>query len=107
MKAPRWCPTRHRFLAGCAAAAATARAGEPPAGVSEFRRGGMVYRQLGRNGMEVSLLSFGSHTDPADRVSAGRNLTVLSPPGQQRRDRIISRALDRGVNLLDVGASEG
>ena len=106
VRAPKLCPSRRRFLAGCAGgAAALAGEGLPPA--PGYRRGGMDYRRLGRTGMDVSLLSFGSHTDPADRVPAGRGVTVLTPQGQQRRDRIISRALDLGVNLLDVYASEG
>ena len=49
--------------AGFAAAQAGLANGLPP--VHEFRRGGMVYRQLGRSDLYVSLLSFGSHTDPA------------------------------------------
>ncbi len=93
--------TRRRFLAACTATATA------PAAVVEYRRGGMPYRRLGRTGMDISLLSFGSHTDPADRVRAGRGLTVLTPQGQQRRDRIIAHAFDLGVNLLDVYASEG
>lgn len=79
----------------------------PAAAGVEYRRGGMVYRRLGRTGMDVSLLAFGSHTDPADRVQVGRGRTVLTEAGQARRDRIIERAFDYGVNLLDVYASEG
>jgi aryl-alcohol dehydrogenase-like predicted oxidoreductase len=67
----------------------------------------MVYRKLGKTGLDVSLLSFGSHTDPRDRVQAGPAKTVLTEAGQARRDRILSRALDLGVNLVDVYASEG
>jgi len=75
--------------------------------VPEFRRGGMAYRRLGRTDLWVSLLSFGSHTDPADRIPAGPNKTVLTESGQARRDRIILKAFDLGVNLLDVYDSEG
>jgi len=67
----------------------------------------MIYRRLGQTGMDVSALSFGSHTDPVDRVRAGPNKTVLTPAGQARRDRIIARAFDYGVNLLDVYETEG
>jgi aryl-alcohol dehydrogenase-like predicted oxidoreductase len=67
----------------------------------------MTYRPLGKTGIPVSLLSFGSHTDPADRVKAGPAKTVLTAQGQAKRDRIISSAFDRGVNLIDVYASEG
>jgi aryl-alcohol dehydrogenase-like predicted oxidoreductase len=104
--------TRREFLAACSAGLLAggpfAAAGEVqmPA-VREFRRGGMVYRRLGQTGMDVSLLSFGSHTDPADRLPAGEDKTVLTPQGQARRDRIIAHAFDLGVNLLDVYASEG
>jgi aryl-alcohol dehydrogenase-like predicted oxidoreductase len=67
----------------------------------EFRRGGMAYRPLGRTGMNVSLLAFGSHTDRAYTIKGGiRNL--LNAEGQVRRDRQISRAMDLGVNLIDV-----
>ncbi|MEN6603871.1 MAG: aldo/keto reductase, partial [Bryobacteraceae bacterium] len=74
---------------------------------AEYRRGGMVYRKLGKTGLDVSLLSFGSHTDPKDRLPAGPGKTVLTEGGQARRDRILARAFDFGVNLLDVYASEG
>ncbi len=74
---------------------------------TEFRRGGMTYRNLGKTGLNVSLLAFGSHTDPADRIPAGPGKTVLTAAGQARRDRIISRACDLGVNLLDVYDTEG
>lgn len=75
--------------------------------VPEYRRGSMFYRRLGRTDLYPSLLSFGSHTDPSDRVENGKKGTVLTPQGQQRRDRMIARAFDLGVNLLDVYASEG
>jgi aryl-alcohol dehydrogenase-like predicted oxidoreductase len=75
--------------------------------VPEYRRGGMVYRRLGQTGLDVSLLAFGSHTDPSDRVRAGPDKTVLTEQGQARRDRIIARAFDLGVNLLDVYETEG
>ena len=93
--------TRRAFLAACSVAGAAA------ARVLEYGRGGMTYRRLGRTDLDVSLLSFGSHTDPADRVRAGPSKTVLTPQGQERRDRIITRAFDRGVNLLDVYDTEG
>ena len=92
--------TRRSFLAGGAA-------GLLGPAVPEYRRAGMVYRRLGQTGLEVSLLAFGSHTDPADRVRAGPGKTVLTEQGQARRDRIIARAFDLGVNLLDVYETEG
>ncbi|MBI4877256.1 MAG: aldo/keto reductase [Acidobacteria bacterium] len=93
-------PTTRRAFLGCCTGALLNAA-------QEYQRGGMIYRRLGRTGMDVSLLSFGSHTDPKDRVKAGRNQTVLTAEGQARRDRIISRAFGLGVNLLDVYESEG
>ena len=54
-----------------------------------------------------SLLAFGSHTDPTDRVPAGPAGTVLTSAGQARRDRIIAHAFDLGVNMLDIYADMG
>jgi aryl-alcohol dehydrogenase-like predicted oxidoreductase len=89
-------------------AAGLVRTGAEPAPVREFQRGGMVYRRLGQTGMDISLLSFGSHTDTADRVqTAPPRKNVLTEQGQARRDRIITRAFDMGVNLLDVYEEEG
>lgn len=98
---------RRNFLAagaGLLASKATLAAG--PQKAIEFRRGGMAYRRLGQTDLYPSLLAFGSHTDPADRVKAA-NGTVLTPEGQARRDRIVAHAFDLGVNLLDVYATEG
>jgi aryl-alcohol dehydrogenase-like predicted oxidoreductase len=68
----------------------------------------MVYRRLGQTGIDISLLSFGSHTDTVDRVpTAAPRKNVLTAQGQERRDRIITRAFDMGVNLLDVYEEEG
>ena len=67
----------------------------------------MTYRRLGNTGMDVSLLSFGSHTDPADRIPVRLGKTTLTAKGQAKRDRIIAAAFDRGVNLMDVYESEG
>jgi len=78
----------------------------PNALAGEFRRGGMVYRPLGKTGINVSILCFGSHTDRAYKLAGGiRN--VLNAEGQARRDRQISKALDLGVNILDVYEHEG
>jgi aryl-alcohol dehydrogenase-like predicted oxidoreductase len=81
-----------------------------PAGLAaaaEFQRGGMVYRRLGQTDLYLSLLSFGSHTDPDDRVPAGSAGFVLTAAGQARRDRIIAHAFDLGVNMLDIYADMG
>ena len=106
------CMTRRRFMqcAGAGLAAAmlprTVIGAPASAGTGEFRRGGMVYRPLGKTWMNVSLLAFGSHTDRAYKVRGGiRN--VLTAEGQARRDRQISLAMDRGVNLIDVYEHEG
>jgi len=102
--------TRRDFLRQCSAGLiGTALGGTALAApaVAEYRRGGMTYRRLGRTDLDLSLLSFGSHTDPAVRRRAGPGKTVLTEEGQMRRDRLIARALDLGVNLLDVYDSEG
>lgn len=101
----RFCPSRRRFLgAGCAALVGRSVSS---AATIEYQRGGMIYRRLGNTGMDVSVLSFGSHTDPADRVRVRPGKTTLKPAGQSKRDRIIASAFDRGINLLDVYESEG
>ena len=87
------------FLAAAAGQAALAA-------VPELRRGGMIYRKLGRTDLYVSALSFGSHTDPAFKRKAG-SANVLTEEGQARRDRMISRALDLGVNMVDTYENEG
>ena len=104
--------TRRDFIWKCSASLAAVGAGvvRPSilgAGVSEYRRGGMVYRRLGNTDLWPSLLAFGSHTDPADRVPAGWSGTVLTTAGQARRDRIIAHAFDLGVNMLDIYADMG
>jgi aryl-alcohol dehydrogenase-like predicted oxidoreductase len=102
----RPCFSRRHFL-GAGLAGLAAPISIPAAPPTEYSRGGMVYRRLGNTGMDVSLLSFGSHTPVADRVRVNPSQTKLTPEGQARRDRIITRAFDRGVNLLDVYESEG
>lgn len=98
------CPSRRRFLG--AASAALLGSSASASSTIEYQRGGMVYRRLGNTGMDVSVLSFGSHTDPADRIQVRPGKTALKPEAQIKRDRIISAAFDRGVNLLDVYESE-
>ncbi len=96
--------TRRRLMrAGALAAAAGFAGGGTP---GEYRRGGMVYRPLGRTGIHVSLLAVGSHTDPAYRRRADFG-NVLTEEGQARRDRLLARAFDLGVNLVDVYENEG
>ncbi|MFN7922997.1 MAG: aldo/keto reductase [Bryobacteraceae bacterium] len=94
---------RRAFLA--AAAAATSRANTLPA-VREYRRRGMIYRRLGETDLYVSLLSFGSHTDPGYKKRV-ENGNVLTEEGQQRRDRLMSRAFDLGINMVDTYENEG
>ena len=74
--------------------------------VAELRRGGMIYRRLGQTELYPSLLSFGSHTDPAFKRKVTHG-TVLTEEGQARRDRLLTRALDAGVNMVDVYETEG
>jgi aryl-alcohol dehydrogenase-like predicted oxidoreductase len=104
--------TRRDFLRASASlmAAGGVGLGRPSglvgAAVAGYQRGGMVYRRLGQTDLYPSLLSFGSHTDPTDRVPA-RYGTVLTPAGQARRDHIIAHAFDLGVNMLDIYADMG
>jgi aryl-alcohol dehydrogenase-like predicted oxidoreductase len=101
------CLSRRKFLAAAAghvaAGAALANSLTP---VEEYRRGGMVYRRLGGTDLYVSLLSFGSHTDPAYKVPMPHGMR-LNEEGQQRRDRQIALALDRGVNMVDTYENNG
>ncbi|MBL8290586.1 MAG: aldo/keto reductase [Bryobacterales bacterium] len=102
------CHTRRDFLFRGALGAA-ALAGSPPASfgaVKEYRRGGMVYRKLGQTDLYVSLLSFGSHTDPAYKIH-GKGRNTLNAEGQARRDRLLARAFDLGVNVVDTYENEG
>ena len=105
------CFSRRRFLQ-CTAATVAASCLPPMSWADsivapgQFRRGGMVYRPLGKTGLNVSLLAFGSHTDEAYKLVGGlRN--SLNAEGQARRDRQISKAIDLGVNLIDVYEHEG
>ncbi len=100
----RLCPSRRQFLG--AASAALVGSSTSASTPVEYQRGGMIYRRLGNTGVDVSVLSFGSHTDPADRIQVRRGKTALKPEAQAKRDRIITAAFDRGVNLLDVYESE-
>ena len=106
-----FCMSRRQFLQSTAATLAasclhTPAWAESTVAPGQFRRGGMVYRPLGKTGLNVSLLAFGSHTDHAYKLQGGiRN--ILSAEGQARRDRQVSRAIDLGVNLIDVYEHEG
>src|SRR5918997_1778504 len=95
------CVSRRAFLAAAAGVPAVMAAP-----VAELRRGGMIYRRLGRTDLYPSLLSFGSHTDPAFKRKV-KHGSVLTEEGQTRRDNLLSHALDRGVNMVDVYESEG
>ena len=101
------CLSRRQFLAASAAfAAAPAAVGARLPAVREYRRGGMVYRRLGRTDMDVSLLSFGSHTDPTYKIKA-KHGRVLNEEGQARRDRQLAHAFDLGVNMVDTYENNG
>jgi aryl-alcohol dehydrogenase-like predicted oxidoreductase len=97
-------PTRREFL--FAGASGVVAAATQQGAVKEYRRGGMVYRQLGQTDIYTSLLSFGSHTDPAFKIH-GNGVNTLTAEGQSRRDRLLSRAFDMGVNLVDTYENEG
>ena len=79
--------TRRSFLAGSAAgllASETWLSAEPQKSI-EFRRGGMTYRRLGQTDLYPSLLSFGSHTDPADRG------VITSQNGSPRQAMVVAK----------------
>jgi aryl-alcohol dehydrogenase-like predicted oxidoreductase len=76
------------------------------AAVPQFRRGGMLYRRLGQTDLYPSVLSFGSHTDPAYKLPGPRG-TVLNEAGQARRDRQVAHAFDLGINMLDIYEKDG
>ena len=92
-------------LAAGLGTAATGTA-EPTRPVGEFRRRGMLYRRLGQTDLYVSMLSFGSHTDPKFKRVL-KNHSVLTQEGQARRDRQLARAFDLGVNMVDTYESDG
>src|SRR5262249_55242241 len=105
--------SRRQFLqqiSGLALAAglgtAATDAAEPTKPVREFRRRGMLYRRLGQTDLYMSVLSFGSHTDPKFK-RAVKNYSVLTEEGQTRRDRQLARAFDLGVNMVDTYESDG
>ena len=54
------------------------------------QKGGMLYRTLGRTGIEVSLLGFGSH------------LTKFNRENPEKRNRQIQLSIEKGVNLFDI-----
>jgi len=66
----------------------------------------MLYRRLGPTDLYVSVLSFGSHTDPKFK-RAVKDHSVLTEEGQARRDRQLSRAFALGVNMVDTYESDG
>src|SRR5262249_19544651 len=108
----RWpvfhCPSRREFLrqtSGLALAAGLSAA-EQARPVRGVRRSGMLYRRLGQADLHVSVLSFGSHTDPKFKKPL-KDHSVLTDEGQARRDRQLSRAFDLGVNMVDTYESDG
>jgi aryl-alcohol dehydrogenase-like predicted oxidoreductase len=98
--------SRRTFLAAAAGLSGATAAPATVVPVAEIRRGGMIYRRLGQTDLYPSLLSFGSHTDPAYKKKAAHG-SVLNEKGQSRRDHLLSHAFDLGVNMVDVYESEG
>ena len=104
--------SRRKFLGQCAGLLAGGLVGAPhaaavdPEPIRAYRRGGMLYRRLGQTDLFLSALSFGSHTNPTYRVSTKYG-SALNDEGQARRDRHIAKALDLGVNMVDVYENAG
>jgi aryl-alcohol dehydrogenase-like predicted oxidoreductase len=98
--------SRRAFLAAAAGVPSALAAPNAVAPVPEIRRGGMIYRRLGQTDLYPSLLSFGSHTDPAYKRKV-KHGSVLTEEGQTRRDNLLSRAIEQGVNMVDVYETEG
>jgi aryl-alcohol dehydrogenase-like predicted oxidoreductase len=98
--------SRRAFLAAAAGVQAAIGAPNVVSPVPELRRAGMIYRRLGQTDLFPSLLSFGSHTDPAYKRKV-KHGSVLTEEGQARRDHLLTHALDLGVNMVDVYESEG
>jgi len=93
----RW--SRRDFLRTCSIAAVGAGLGLPKTGLGSlgtsvrgYTRGGMEYRRLGQTDLFISLLAFGSHTDPSFKRQQGDRF-VLNEEGQAIRDRQVARAL--------------
>src|SRR5947208_134914 len=99
-----WQSSSLALAAGLGTAAPAVAEGTKP--VREFRRHGMLYRRLGQTDLYVSMLSFGSHTDPKFKRVV-KNHCVLTEEGQARRDRQLARAFDLGVNMVDTYESDG
>ena len=88
---------------------ASASPSEP---VREFRRGGMLYRRLGRADLFVSVLAYGSHTDPAFKRPGRIDLVLqLDPPAADLRRRLLDRwhpDIRAGIDLDGaVAATDG
>ena len=71
----------------------------------------MIYRKLGRTGLEISAFSMGGHEYLPDGRSRGFNedFTLAIKPGylfegfgRERRRQILSIAFDNGINFFDV-----
>ncbi len=77
---------RRAFLQRAAAGAAVTGLGLHGCG----QKGGMIYRTLGRTGIEVSLLGFGSHLAKENKANP------------KERDRQIQEGIDRGINFFDI-----
>jgi aryl-alcohol dehydrogenase-like predicted oxidoreductase len=71
----------------------------------------MIYRKLGRSGLDISVFSMGGHEYLPDGRSRGFNedFVLATKPGylfegfgQERRRQILSIAFDNGINFFDV-----
>jgi len=115
-------PTRREVLqTGAAVAAGLAVAGSTqrtcvaqPADMDQIRKTRsynpeMEYRRLGKTGIWVSAVCMGGHWKRIDKYIGGSNINPYGLPGSQHRSAfdqnrwdVVSRCIERGINLIDA-----
>ena len=91
--------SRRAFFLQSSGLALAAGAADRPELIQEYSRGGMMYRWLGHSDLFVSMLSFGSHTNPAFKRRA-KHGGDLNEEGQALRDRQVSLSVRELVHFL-------
>lgn len=62
----------------------------------------MLYKRLGKNGPEVSVLSFGCMRFPGREQELGHADFLSLPPDEEKSLRLIHLAIDQGINYFDT-----